>query len=165
MSHPDTPYIISLVKFKNENNDDDGNNDDYTTCTLLDHIPHNNEYTPLAVGVPKPGCTMSGRDDDVVRNPDVDGTGSCGSDYYVTVNIPDVTCENCGLVLLNPQGARAGQRCYHRVSVVSPSRLDPSGLGGRARGIDPLGVFRADSAPPPIPSGVRADDAQQRWRR
>ncbi|XP_041352778.1 uncharacterized protein LOC121371163 [Gigantopelta aegis] len=73
--HKDSPFQISLHQF------DDFN--DSTTCVLLDHIPHNNN----AVIINK--CKQNDYP-----------IGHCdGSMYYITVNIPDISCNKCYLKL------------------------------------------------------------------
>ncbi|XP_064600936.1 uncharacterized protein LOC135467105 [Liolophura sinensis] len=72
--HTDSPFHISLHSYDNDTH----------WCSLLNHIPHNN-----MASVDNPGCKDS-----------VYPIGHCTkSTYYVTVNIPDVSCELCYLKL------------------------------------------------------------------
>ena len=52
--------------------------DEYESCILLDHIPHNDDNSPIF------------------------GVESTYTKTYITINIPDVACERCSLQLMNP---------------------------------------------------------------
>ena len=69
IAHKGAPFRIAL---SNENEDE------YESCVLLDHIPHNDNNSPV-FGMP-----------------------ATYTKTYVTINIPDVQCDLCALQLVNP---------------------------------------------------------------
>jgi len=74
--HTGAPFRISLST---------DSNDTTTSCTLLDHIPHN----------------------DNVRYPSISNPNTY-IPYTITLHIPDVTCERCSLHLANPMTDKIG---------------------------------------------------------
>ena len=102
-----SPYVVTLVKYINDNA--------ISYCTLLDHIPHNRAYESTHHDdQDRPGCSKTGVDTGVNADPSLDLTGGCGSDYFVTVDIPNVVCTNCALVLTNPTGVGQNSTCTHK---------------------------------------------------
>lgn len=95
---PGAPYIVSLVKYT-------GANDAYSSCTLLNHLPHNARHLSVRsdTRAGPNNCSSTGISDDALKD---DLTGGCQTDYYVTVTIPAIKCTNCAIVLLNPAGVR-----------------------------------------------------------
>ncbi|KAK6181644.1 hypothetical protein SNE40_009462 [Patella caerulea] len=90
--HNDSPFSISLHDFDNSEK----------SCLLLDHIPHNN-----AAGVRKQ-CHIS-------RYP----IGHCSeSTYYITINIPNITCKKCYLQIKSVHVPNSNQdtRCGNNSS-------------------------------------------------
>jgi len=86
--HTGAPFRIALSG--------DGSDSDASTCVLLDHIPHN-DNVPTRPFIYNPSSYIP---------------------YAITVEIPDVACEQCSLLLVNPMtdkigvdGAPNGQGC------------------------------------------------------
>lgn len=137
MSEAGSPYIISLVKYQDNNQ--------YSSCTLLDHIPHNPVYEGLHyTPADRAGCTLTGQ----TANPDAVGVGECNADYFVTVSIPNVVCKDCGLVVTNPTGAATtsnGTSCHHKFAPGSATGEQAAGDGDVACARPSLPVFASCS--------------------
>jgi len=70
IAHKGAPFRIALST--------EGSDNEYSSCILLNHIPHNDNNNPVY------------------------GVESTYTKTYVTVQIPNVRCERCALQLLNP---------------------------------------------------------------
>jgi hypothetical protein len=69
IAHKGSPFRIALSR---------EGEDEYESCILLDHIPHNDANSPVF------------------------GVESTYTKTYVTITIPDVQCTRCSLQLVNP---------------------------------------------------------------
>lgn len=135
-----SPYVISLVKFENNQ---------FSSCTLLDHVPHNPAYEGLRyTPVDRAGCKLNGKGGGQAQASDADGVGGCDADYFVTIEIPNVVCRDCGLVVTNPTGAATtsnGTACHHKFAPGSATGEQAAGDGEVACARTSLPVFASCS--------------------